>query len=345
MLTFGTVICTYNRKHLLEQCLESWNQSSRLPDQFIVVDATTNAEDYREAIIQRFPQLFTHPDSQYIVSSQPGLTLQRNLGLKTIKTDVVCFADDDAFISREYVTKIIEVFERDTQKQIGGVNGVGTGQFDNARQKYFRLFRNHARHHFGWLFQRIYIPRSHTKLFEAIAPELQELPLIHIDRLWGANMNYRAELIATSGFDENFKHYGLFEDVDMSVRVGKTHKLVCRLDAEVTHDDSLGKTTRPSDAKYFLASWVNSAYIIEKLFPCSESRNAYQRFFNLICLLSKHGPKKFSEDRFRTFGNEELFTLARNYILQLQNCPDPKTLSTTFIQLQNEISQLNVLTG
>jgi len=57
-------------------------------------------------------------------------------------------------------------------------------------------------------------------------------------------MNYRRELLG-EGFDENFKLYGLFEDVEMSVRVGKTHKLVCRLDATVAHDDSLGKNTRP----------------------------------------------------------------------------------------------------
>jgi glycosyltransferase involved in cell wall biosynthesis len=43
MLTFGAVICTYNRKDILEKCLESWCQSKYLPDQFIVVDATVEA--------------------------------------------------------------------------------------------------------------------------------------------------------------------------------------------------------------------------------------------------------------------------------------------------------------
>jgi len=124
------------------------------------------------------------------------------------------------------------------------VPGSASGQFDRSSQKYFRLARNYIRHHFGWFVQRINIPKDQTQLFKPLPSELQNLQLIHIDRLWGANMNYRRELLG-EGFDENFKLYGLFEDVEMSVRVGKTHKLVCRLDATVAHDDSLGKNTRP----------------------------------------------------------------------------------------------------
>ncbi|MBF2026259.1 MAG: glycosyltransferase family 2 protein, partial [Oscillatoriales cyanobacterium C42_A2020_001] len=131
MLTFGTVICTYNRPQLLEQCLASWSGSSHLPDQFIVVDATPGAEQYSSQIIQKFPQLFANFNSHYIVTDKPGLTRQRNLGLKQLKTDVVCFADDDTFVSRDYLSKILEVFQADTQGAIGGVNGTASGQFDN----------------------------------------------------------------------------------------------------------------------------------------------------------------------------------------------------------------------
>ena len=340
MLTFGTIICTYNRSHLLEQCLASWNRSDYLPKQLIVVDASPNAEQYSSQIVQMFPRLFASPDSHYIVTDQPGLTRQRNLGLKKLKTDVVCFADDDTFVTSDYVSKILEVFKADSHAAIGGVNGVSIGQFDNWKQKNFRLIKNYFRHNLGSLVQRIHVPKGYTQLFEPLPSELHTLPLIHIDRLWGANMNYRTELIQDSGFDESFQRYGLFEDVDMSVRVGKTHKLVCRLDAEITHDDTLGQSTRPNDARYFLASWVNSAYIIEKLFPCAESRNSHQRLFEVLRLAGTIAPPKIAEKKIKTLGAKQLIEKAREYISILQSCDNQNSLSETFIRLQSDISTM-----
>jgi glycosyltransferase involved in cell wall biosynthesis len=342
MMTFGTVICTYNRSHLLEQCLASWSHSDYLPDQFIVVDASPDAEQYSSQIVQKFPQLFASPDSHYIITDQPGLTRQRNLGLKKLKTDIACFADDDTFITPTYVSKILEVFQNDSHAAIGGVNGVSIGQFDNWKQKNFRLIKNYFRHNLGSLVQRIHIPKDSTQLFEPLPSELQKLPLIHIDRLWGAKMNYRTEVIYDSGFDESFQRYGLYEDVDMSVRVGKTHKLVCRLDAEIQHDDTLGKSTRPNYARYFLASWLNSTYIIEKLFPCNESRNSHQRLFQLTKLISQTAPKKVSEQKLNTLGNEALLKLAHEYISTLKACRDRSSLGETFVRLQREIYELDI---
>jgi len=342
MLTFGSVICTYKRTKILEQCLTFWNQSEYQPDQFIVVDATENAEEYRQSLIEKFPLLFSKPNSQYIITNQPGLTHQRNLGLQKTKTDIVCFTDDDTFVSPDYVTKIIEVFQQDKLHVIGGVNGSASGQFDRKSQKYFRLARNYIRHHFGWFIQRINIPKDQTQLFKPLPSELQSLQLIHIDRLWGANMNYRRELLDSSGFDENFKLYGLFEDVEMSVRLGRTHKLVCRLDATVVHDDSLGESTRPNDARYFLASWLNSAYIIEKLFPCEVSRNSFQRLFQLTKLISQTVPRKVREKKIKKLGNEILFRTAQRYITDLRSCQDRVSLQETFVQIQNEIYTLKL---
>ncbi len=342
MLTFGTVICTYNRAHLLEQCLASWSHSAVLPDQFIIVDATPNAEHYAAGIVEKFAQLFKKSGSEYIITDKPGLTRQRNLGLKKIKTDIVCFADDDTFITSNYISKILEVFETDSQSIVGGVNGVSTGQFDNWQQKNFRLIKNYFRHHFGPFAQRIHIPKEYTKLFAPLPCELRSFPLIHIDRLWGANMNYRTELIWDSGFDEAFQRYGLYEDVDMSVRIGKTHKLVCRLDAEVEHDEVLGKSTRPSNARYFLASWLNSAYIIEKLFPYDESRNSHWRLFQLTKFFYRVKTEKLLESKSGLISNESLLNLAQKYIYTIQNCQNEASLKETFIRLQNEIYELSI---
>ena len=337
MLTFGVVICTYNRPDLIIQCLESWQKSNRLPNQFIVVDATHNAGEYRQKLLSKFPKLFSDSRSLYLTTDTPGLTKQRNLGLKHIETDIVCFADDDAFVTPDYSTKILEVFELDRQKQVGGVCGVATGHFDRPSRKYFRIARNTVRNQFGWVAQRIRVPKRLTKVYEPFPAQLRNLPLIHVNRLWGANMNFRTNLVKDLGFDRDFQRYGLFEDVDLSVRVGQTHQLIRRIDAEVVHDSSLGQTTRPNEAKYFLLSWVNSAYIIEKIFPCEESRNAHRRLFFLLNLIYKFRSSQYCERKFSTYGNEELQCKALQYIDLIQNCSDLEELSHTFTRLQEEI--------
>lgn len=343
MLSFAAVICTYNRQALLDQSLSHWSKASRLPDQFIVVDATENAASYRDSLVEKFPQLFSPANSQYIVTDQPGLTRQRNVGLDAVKTDIVCFADDDTFITPSYIDKVLEIFEKDTDSCIGGVNGVAEGQFDNWPQKTYREFRNYVRHHFGGLGQRIHLPKHYTHLFEPIPASLQRLPLIHIDRLWGANMNYRTKALEGLRFDENFQRYGLFEDVDLSIQVGKNYKLVCYLDAQLTHDFKLGQSTRPNDAKYFLFSWLNSAYIIEKLLPCEESRQAHKNLFNLTRFISKTAPKQFAENRLKTLGNDRLIHSAEQLVKSLQECKSKEQLSEKFVQLQTEISQADRL--
>ncbi|MBD2260579.1 glycosyltransferase [Pseudanabaena sp. FACHB-2040] len=343
MLSFAAVVCTYNRYALLEQSLSHWSQASRLPDQFIVVDATENAASYRDRLVEKFPQLFSQPESQYIVTDRPGLTRQRNVGLDAVKTDIVCFADDDTFITPSYIDKILEVFEKDTAGSIGGVNGVAEGQFDNWPQRTYREFRNYVRHHYGGQLQRIHLPQHYTHLFDPIPTPLKALPLIHIDRLWGANMNYRTEALKGLRFDENFQRYGLFEDVDLSIQVGQRYKLVCRLDAELSHDFKLGESTRPNDAKYFLFSWLNSAYIIEKLLPYDESRQAHRNLFNLTRFLAKAAPKRLSAGRLKTLGNDPLISSAEQLIKSLQACNSKEQLEETFVHLQREVSQVDRL--
>jgi glycosyltransferase involved in cell wall biosynthesis len=342
MLSFAAVICTYHRSDLLEQSLHHWSQSNRLPDQLIVVDASEAAARDCDRIVAQFPQLFARPGSQYIITDQPGLTRQRNVGLRAVTTDIVCFADDDAFVSPSYLEKILEVFEKDAEGVIGGVNGVAAGQFDNWPQRTYREFRNYVRHHYGGRLQRIHLPAHYTHLFDPMPTSLQGLPLIHIDRLWGANMNYRTAALQGLQFDENFQRYGLFEDVDLSIQVGQHHKLVCRLDAELSHDFTLGESTRPNDAKYFLFSWLNSTYIIEKLLPYEESRQAHRNLFNLTRFLSRRAPKRITEPRLKTLGNPALIATAEQLIQTLQSC-SPHQLEATFIRLQEDISQINRL--
>ena len=149
-LTFGVIVCTYNRQSIIEQALQHWQSSKYQPDQFLVIDATPGAEDYRDKLVEKNLSLFAESTSDFIVSKRAGLTIQRNMGLEQIKTDIVCLVDDDTFVTPTYVDTILDVFQHDTKQLIGGVNGVAIGQFDNPRQRYSRMARNFVRHRYGY---------------------------------------------------------------------------------------------------------------------------------------------------------------------------------------------------
>lgn len=342
MSSFGVIVCTYNRRYILEKCLRFWNSSRRLPDQFIVVDASIDVEKYQNDFVHKYPNLFSNTDSQYISTTKVGLTTQRNIGLKLIKTEIVCLADDDAFVSSDYVEKILEVFQKDKFKLIGGINGTAIGQFDKFHQKYFRFTKNFLRNKLGYFIQLIHVPKPLTKVADSSSLNDNNIPLINIDRLWGANMSYRTEFIHDLAFDENFKRYGLFEDVDFSVRVGKNHKLVCRLDATVDHCDSIGQKTRPADAKFFLYTWLNSTYVIEKIFSSTESLGSHRRRFKLIHFISRIESKIFRERNIKFFGNKELLERAEFYISALSNSDNQEHLEKLFVQFQDEIDSLEI---
>src|SRR5580765_7748521 len=98
MLTMTVAICTYERRRLLETCLEHWTRSTRLPDQVIVVDASDDAETNRRELTAKFASFFGAGDSRYITTDVPGLTRQRNLALPHVASDIVCLIDDDTFV-------------------------------------------------------------------------------------------------------------------------------------------------------------------------------------------------------------------------------------------------------
>ena len=102
------------------------------------------------------------------------------------------------------------------------------------------------------------------------------------------------------------------------------------------HNDDLGKSTRPSDVRYFMASWLNSAYIIEKLFPCTESRNSYQRLFKLTQLLSNSLPAEKRNQKLKILGNAKLLKLAEHYSTILKESSQQQRLGETFAKLQEK---------
>jgi GT2 family glycosyltransferase len=271
----AVAIATYERPELLERCLQHWERSSRLPDQLLVVDASAEAERHRQRFLSAHPRLFASPGSDYVAVGTPSSAGQRNVALDLARTDVILFVDDDSRPHPSYLEKVVEVFEADSDGRIGGVEGADP-----------RMLRPRARLHTaasGVL--RHFARRIGASRRDAYPPgvevpaSVRHLKLERRRSLHGAKMSFRTDLARSLRFDPHMLRYSYCEDFDLSFRVGRTHALVARLDAPLSHRRE--QVSRPSTTEYFLLSWVNPAYLTEKLLPGAGNRRPLDRLLRL----------------------------------------------------------------
>jgi len=82
----------------------------------VIVDAS-DTEELNEAIKRQF----SGSVKIIYIHSKPGLTHQRNVGVEASYGDIIFFLDDDVILDKDFVKEIINVFENDKEKEIGGV--------------------------------------------------------------------------------------------------------------------------------------------------------------------------------------------------------------------------------
>ncbi|HRI87502.1 MAG TPA: glycosyltransferase family A protein, partial [Candidatus Hydrogenedentes bacterium] len=110
MLSFTVVLCTKDRADDVRKCLDSIALQTRLPNELLVVDSGT--DDTRNLVLD-FEKNNGNINVQYL-RSEPGLTRQRNVGIRAAKTEVLHFFDDDCTLEPEYFARLQEAFESDT---------------------------------------------------------------------------------------------------------------------------------------------------------------------------------------------------------------------------------------
>jgi hypothetical protein len=78
----------------------------------------------------------------------------------------------------------------------------------------------------------------------------------------GFRMSFRTEVVRAVGFDEVLKRYAVFEDVDASFRVLKTHVLVGARNAQIYHHKAPAR--RAGGRELGATQILNRAYVLAK---------------------------------------------------------------------------------
>lgn len=173
---------------------------------------------------------------RHIPVTSPGAASQRNLGAESVQTPLVAFIDDDVILKPDMFAELVQVFAQDDQARVGGVSarieGLSHSPPGTLTRWYYRLQAGYDHPDYG------------GKLF---GPAINCLPcyrddqpaLIEADWLNAGGTMYRTELFLREKFPD-FPGYSHMEDVHLSARIGRTHKLFFHRYAAYQHLDETG---------------------------------------------------------------------------------------------------------
>lgn len=107
-MTLSIIICSYNRASYISDALTSlYGQSSGLDD-FEVIIVDNNSTDNTKEVYAQWRQTNTNGQFTFISEMQQGASFARNTGAAIAKGEWVCFMDDDAVATTDYVKNIIK---------------------------------------------------------------------------------------------------------------------------------------------------------------------------------------------------------------------------------------------
>lgn len=248
-LSASVIICTKDREKDLLECLDSLIAQTLLPEELVIVDA--GKENGIKGKLEE--KVKTTPIKLKYIRTEPGLTRQRNLGVKNSKGDIVFFFDDDVILDKDYLKKALAIYySSGNNGKIGGVSG--------------KMLKRKSPHPLVSAFRKIFF----LSPIGMLPPGFFDHTLFPKERsqvriFSGCNMSYRKEVFKEFEFDERLKGYSFMEDVDFSFRVSQKHTLIQTSDATLLHN--FAPASRDGLKRRIEMEMSNTSYLFWKNMP------------------------------------------------------------------------------
>jgi len=211
------LIPTRNRRKDLTRLMESLAKQTRQPDYIYIIDG---GEEKVEDFVERYSNLPVSYQHVY----PPGLTKQRNVGLKGLAKGItlVGFLDDDLELFPDALEKMLEFWEK-ASAEFGGAS--------------FNIVNNYVSH--ASFLHRLFLinnGRGGTILKSGnnviLHPVLKDT---ETQWLSGGATVWRAEVFEHQNFEERYKGYGLLDDLDFCLSLRNLYRFIVLKDAKVYH--------------------------------------------------------------------------------------------------------------
>jgi GT2 family glycosyltransferase len=201
---FSVVICTYNRKYFIKNCLEKILQNTVLPKKIIIVDQNYDNVSINYAIHTLNKYFYKN----YIIIKnlkKIGLTASKNIAIKYTKEKYIFFIDDDISINKFF---FINIFKSMEKSKATGISGVISNQ-----KKSFLNIATHFLFNYGPFLDNRYYFNYYKKLKnKIILKRIQQVP--------GGITCFPSSIFKHIKFDEKIITHN-YEDVDFCIRLKK----------------------------------------------------------------------------------------------------------------------------
>lgn len=264
MIKVSVIICTRNRFDDFTKTVLSLAKQTCQPDELIVVDSSDELtiERYLGSVQPPFPSRYFH--------TQPGLTLQRNFGIRKSSGEFLFFFDDDVELASNYIELVVKTFNTDVQKRIGAIGGRIMNFQTNSplsirvwiESKVFKSLRN--------LFGLVDLRDGRFRFSGMPTHPHLLLKSGYMECLSGCCMAFRRDAFEKISFDEKLPNYGLMEDADISKRaLDAGYGIYYEASATLVHMESprnradqyrMAKMTVMNYAYLFHKNWNNNWY-------------------------------------------------------------------------------------
>lgn len=223
------VVATYKRAAVMETLLRLLDELPDTPVDVVVVDGSPD-DDTERAIVAWASGRELGFDLTY-VRSPAGLTRQRNVGVDASEGAFVFFLDDDCRPEPGYFEAIRRVFADDAAGDVGAVAGSLVNEMNRPLSLRWRtrLALHIAPRGEPGEYKRmgVSIPYALARPFTGTR-QVMVIP--------GGASCFRRTVLERNRFSHFFYGYSQGEDLEMSLRIGRGHRLLWCGDAHVIHD-------------------------------------------------------------------------------------------------------------
>lgn len=222
LLAYSIVIATYERADALRDALASVARQTRLPERVVIVDSS--AGDASRAVAAEFSLPIVYERAEI-----PSAAQQRNQGVRDIQSPLVAFIDDDVVLAPDVFDKLCRVFEAD--EKVGGVSArMNGGSHPAPRGPLWWYYRLQAGYHDETYGGRLFGPAINCfPCYERATGELIAADWLNLGCVLFRTDAFRREMFP------KFEGYSHMEDVHLSARIGKTHRLYFHTTANYDH--------------------------------------------------------------------------------------------------------------
>ncbi|GAI69040.1 unnamed protein product [marine sediment metagenome] len=224
IINYSVIIPTLNQSAKLKQCLSHLSLLSFDPGLFEVLVIDNGSTDDTKQVVDTFKNEISN--LRYFFSDIPGLHTGRNLGFEKARGEILCYIDDDSFVTKGWLKGIERAFE---DPSVALVGGPCLPKYESEPPKWLKYFWSDCE--FG-----------KTLGYLSLLDFGNKITPIPPGYIFGCNFNIRKDvLLKYKGFPPDFFHRSLVKysgsgESDVAEKIRKSNLLsVYSSEAKIFH--------------------------------------------------------------------------------------------------------------